>query len=829
MRIYLDTTIQELFDSMQISVRTYNCLRYADMVTVEDVLNYAKSPMELMKLKNFGKKSYTEIVPLLREVQSKKKSQKHITPDYVFALVGDTLGEILREAFETLFTEDNDVTRFFKACYPSVMDLHSKVVGNEKDLLEIHGEFTLAENIEIRRMYARYLEDAINRMLDGQCVDNDTYAEYKSTLTELKPRLEEFSYQDKVEYFISPKVRDFLQSVYVQMRERQLSLRGRKFVEHSAPRFEDLTQYFDSVLLDYKKLCPGQNMMKTLTEVFNFNKLLKDQFDRYWQMNDDEVQLALLKRDYPYLSSVERKFVMEHSREYGEFPMFFLLYNYMRLSEVRDNKIFSLLYGIFDGKERTLNELAEIMNLTRERIRQILSKKLEVHDTELIMTDAWKNYNLLSLPFVTRETAEYQQLKNREHLNFDFRTFARLMQLLGDWNFEVTVMNNRGDIKLQRFANQYEAEIVGEAAVVINRKKMPSIKVGDCIDSLRALASSRYTADTPIHIEASLNNVNGEEKDNAVKLMAYIAKEGLGLEVTESCEVIVRKNYIDVAEDLYTILLQKGEPMSIDDLFEGFKQKYPNHKYTESGQIRTYLFRHPSIKSIGNTARYGLDSWENVFFGTIRDLLAKILEESEEPVHIEPLFNVVLEHYPNTNIKSVQSSMDDKLGRFVQFCDGYYGLSSKTYDESFEEISTERQRFRYEDRFADFRKFVEEYNRYPVSTNGDHEASLYRWLYNVQNGVLDISEEQKQQLEDALRRDELDFIPRNATENDFRNKCRDYKAYINSHYALPTISTEPEMYSWMMRSKANYNSYVDHRRKYLTDLFKYVTSLGFCI
>lgn len=32
-----------------------------------------------------------------------------------------------------------------------------------------------------------------------------------------------------------------------------------------------------------------------------------------------------------------------------------------------------------------------------------------------------------------------------------------------------------------------------------------------------------------------------------------------------------------------------------------------------------------------------------------------------------------------------------------------------------------------------------------------------------------------------------------------------------------------------VRSKANYNSYVDHRRKYLTDLFNYILSLGFSI
>lgn len=259
--------------------------------------------------------------------------------------------------------------------------------------------------------------------------------------------------------------------------------------------------------------------------------------------------------------------------------------------------------------------------------------------------------------------------------------------------------------------------------------------------------------------------------------------------------------------------------MSVDELFVAFKEKYPDHKYKESAQIRSWLFRHPNIKPIGNTSRYGLDSWDNVFFGTIRDLLAKLLDESNEPLHIKQLYEAVVEHYPNTKAQSLEWSMtDDTLGRFVHFNDGYYGLRSKEYDGTYEEYNAERQRFRFEERFADFRKFVEEYNRYPVSNNGERESSLYRWMYNVQNGVLDTSDEQKQKLENAIKVDESEYIPRNAIENEFRNNCRDYKAYINAHYALPTVSTEPELYSWLVRSRANYNSYVDHRRKYLTDL-----------
>jgi len=99
----------------------------------------------------------------------------------------------------------------------------------------------------------------------------------------------------------------------------------------------------------------------------------------------------------------------------------------------------------------------------------------------------------------------------------------------------------------------------------------------------------------------------------------------------------------------------------------------------------------------------------------------------------------------------------------------------------------------------------------------------------VQNEVYEIKDEYKVKLEETLADYEQKFVPRNLTENEFRNNCQRYKDFINSHYALPSVSTEPELYGWMIRSKANYNSYVDHRRKYMTDLFNYILSLGFAI
>ena len=45
------------------------------------------------------------------------------------------------------------------------------------------------------------------------------------------------------------------------------------------------------------------------------------------------------------------------------------------LSE-RENKVLSLRFGLEDGKPRTLEEVGQYFNVTRERIRQIEGKAL---------------------------------------------------------------------------------------------------------------------------------------------------------------------------------------------------------------------------------------------------------------------------------------------------------------------------------------------------------------------------------------------------------------------------------------------------------------------
>jgi DNA-directed RNA polymerase subunit alpha len=62
LREYLDRTIDEL----DLSVRSYNCLKNAGIETVRDLVQ--KSESELLKTKNFGRKSLNEIKELLADM-----------------------------------------------------------------------------------------------------------------------------------------------------------------------------------------------------------------------------------------------------------------------------------------------------------------------------------------------------------------------------------------------------------------------------------------------------------------------------------------------------------------------------------------------------------------------------------------------------------------------------------------------------------------------------------------------------------------------------------------------------------------------------------------
>lgn len=807
MEFNLDTTIKNLIEHGFISVRTFNCLHTAGYETLGIILDNIENPIDLLKLPKFGRKSYSEVDTILNQMIREHDVTAPIDKEAKFAALGETITGIITDAYNMVTAGDTEVKAYLQAAHPQPCDMHEFVMGNLDNMLVVVEEYTLNENLEIRHSYKEFIELVLNKMEYAQEAENAIYVEYKQKCLNLAIKMENYSYEQISKYFLSPIARDYLERLYQARLESSLSVRSKKFAAKFIPHFADLIKYADEPLASYRNICPGQSMMKTLSEIFQFNQKFKREFDRVSKLSDDEIQTESLKCDYPFLMNKQRQFVFDFIKEHNHAPLFFLMYHYLRLSENKSNKIYCLLHGIFDGKKRTYNEIADAMNLSRERIRQIVFGTIEVQESPLANNDGWEYYNeLFDLPFIYERTKGYVILKEIEHFSADFDVFASLVKLKAD----------------------FKAEDV-EGHTILMNNKYSDLKLTDCLDTLFSIIDAKYSTDTYVPIDSVLFTVPEQLRPAMKELVKNITTEIYKVQITEDEKIYLPQNYIDIAEELYDILDKKGEPMHVVDIFKEFKTRYPDHKFTDPLQIKSYLFRHKHIKAVGKTSCYALDSWEGVYFGSIRDLLVDLLSESDVPLHIDNLYDGVTEHYPNTTKASVAATMEDEnLQRFVEFEGNYFGLTSKEYSSEFVPASSV-QRYSFEDRFQMFKDFIETYRRFPSYNGGDKEASLMRWCYNVTTDILSVTDEQRTMLNDTLRRyDELG-IPRYATESEFLLKCQDVKDYIRQHHTLPTYRDAPDLYAWLRRSRDNYDSYTDKRRQYMTDLLNYVLSFGFSI
>ena len=115
----------------------------------------------------------------------------------------------------------------------------------------------------------------------------------------------------------------------------------------------------------------------------------------------------------------------------------------------------------------------------------------------------------------------------------------------------------------------------------------------------------------------------------------------------------------------------------------------------------------------------------------------------------------------------------------------------------------------------------------PYSSGADDEDSLCRWYYNVINGNIDTTEEQRRMLQEFV--DSNKDLPQNGIELRFKKLCQEYLDYVKNNYELPNNKEGVTLYNWLRKTLPNYMSYNDNRKLYFTNLIKELESYGFKI
>lgn len=826
MVIYQDTKIELLQHAGLLTLQACNALYKRGIRTIGEITEWKKK--RFLNQIHFSQSELKDINSLLKRIKSGYIyiAQRYHSPNYLSANIPPSITSSLKypnevnslnvdcntftrayvfKAYDNISQLRGDAIDLVRELFPNAQSMGDAILNETYDVLTVHRDLGMTGNVELRELILHYLKVMRKYILQAKYYEQRVLDTVEKLISILENNINTFGFEVLVNDFISARQRiDILN--YFDTLTSSLSDEARAIQLMFMPNLSEAYKLFGIPEFMIAEKCALSLDHPALHEVWNMTQKIEDAWEEEIYSGADVKLQAFIFINFSWLSAAGRRFVFRFHYDYNTFPLFYIIWQMILRSSERELDIYALANGIRDGQRHKLEDIAVQKMLTRERARQLLEKGKREASEEVKRLFNWSDYkSLLDSNLITALSPKYRMIQEDEKLPQDFGVFCSLLTIVGD----------------------FEVISIGEKLVAVNKRLRPYVYVKHIKKQLTKLSQKRHCEDSVFALQSMVADVPEELREDAFKIICQVAQVYSDIPFDENWKVAFKQNYIDIPQEIFNILEAYGKPMSLEAIFKQFKTKYPDHKYNEPEQIRVAISKHDHIKAIGMTSTYGLDTWKHVFYGNIRDLLRLTLKTSPNPIHIEELTEIVKRYFPSTNAKSISSSMaQDTAKDFVAFQGGFFGLSSKKYSHKFK-IAEEERRYTFNERMKMLTQFISTYHRFPFSRGGDVEQSLQRWLYNVENNQLDITYSQKSRLRSALQPFRDLHYPENETEENFLEFCEQYKAHIEKEYELPTRRTNTELYDWMKRAKDSYNSYIDNRRFYLTQLFIYIQSLGF--
>ena len=794
MLINLGTTIKELLAERLISVRTYNVCYSNKLFTVEEIKNFHDTnPDSFLKLKNCGRKSTLELCSVIENIQTK------IAEVDKFDIVNQIIRQTFIDEYE-LFVNDpsigEDVVTLFKTKFPNPSSFFNESIYNTSNLLsDVSGKGELVYSL--REQLVSILSD-ISKQLEHKLPDGDEFAVNIVHISEfLKETLKNEYFVDFCRYKLSNSKRQFLESEYTRLIEASSRI---------------IQKFAHSYISTFYALIPLQNLSKD-SFILKFGTKKKRALDYYnnilmpfsqiikqiiYGEDDDEGSLAV-PGFFTFLSSESIEWVKNFYKTNSYYPMFYIVCEFLKQSNLRDYEMFCMRFGLYESHNLySLAEIADKFDLTGERVRQILSKQ-SLSKEPLAHSPFWEHYFAQDFVLITDSSEVFKDICSFEKVFITFEAFAEICNIIFKFQFS------------DKFGCKFCCSEIHFSTI------------NSIFRILHELTNKKYLEDTTYKV-CEIISKEALDIPGIEDAIYSIVIPTLHINVSNG-SLYFKKNFVDIEKEAFDILYQKGEPMHIEELVSLIKGNNVQFELNDD-TIRNKIRLSQKILPIGKTSMCKLVHWRNIFGGSIRDLLRKIMNEREAPVNLDELTSLVTDVFENTNRNSINSNLLSS-DEFVYFSNGYFGLRSKTYPPQFVEADPSKQRLSFDVRFTHFQEFVNTYLRIPYCSGADDEDSLCRWYYNVLNGNIDTTEEQRRMINEFV--DSNKELPQNGTEVRFKKLCQEYLDYVKTNYELPSHKEGATLYNWLKKTLPNYLSYEDNRKLYFTKLIEELESYGFNI
>lgn len=293
------------------------------------------------------------------------------------------------------------------------------------------------------------------------------------------------------------------------------------------------------------------------------------------------------------------------------------------IEQDREREIISRRFGL-SGQKETLEQIGELLNITRERVRQLEKAILvrlrigaeEDMIPELAAAEKLIIRNLTELGRVARTT----ELAERIHGHPATPAERAELVFLGSISKILTVIDEN-----DHFYSALGIAEYGDARSI-------ETKAEEIVDVIKKNKE-------PMTIEQLDSTLNYEHPDH-IKAIASISKQLASLNGLWGLAKWPTVNPRNIRDKIFVVLEAKKEPMHFSDIAVAISNSNFRRKNVTIQAIHNELIKDPRFVLIGRGI-YALSSW-GYARGTVSDIIANVLKEAGEPLTREEIVKRVL-------------------------------------------------------------------------------------------------------------------------------------------------------------------------------------------
>lgn len=289
----------------------------------------------------------------------------------------------------------------------------------------------------------------------------------------------------------------------------------------------------------------------------------------------------------------------------------------------REREIVARRYGLYDRKE-TLEQIGELLNITRERVRQlekaVVAKLKTVAEKELPTVKQFEEAAIAHVSktgYVAR-VSDLSAKLTKDNTKIDQSRVSFLAQLSPKLS---VIDDNDNFFHAIGVKAEYDEKKIKEA-------------VGEIVAAIKELGK-------PVSAE-TIKEAVGHADDLRVSALASVSKQLASLGNQWGLVKWPLVNPKNIRDKIYVILRDNGKPMHFSEIAGSIRGSTFKRKDVTTQAIHNELIKDKRFVLIGRGI-YALNEW-GYSKGTVADIITQVLKEAKQPLHRDEIVKRVLKH-----------------------------------------------------------------------------------------------------------------------------------------------------------------------------------------